>query len=133
MTTVTGAITGQGSISRQLQEGINAVFQTEYSDYEPEYTKILSTYDSMKAYEEDVPFATFGLAKIKPEGQGIEFDAMQEAAAKRYKHVVYGLGAIITEEAQDDDLYMSLMDIPRKKYRRMFSILPLRRLLHGMP
>lgn len=118
MTTITGGITGQGSISRQLQEGINSVFQTEYKDYVPEYTKILTVQSSKKAYEEDVPFADFGLAKIKPEGQSIEYDSMQEGALKRYKHVTYGLGAIITEEAIDDGLYLNLMDRAGKRLKR---------------
>lgn len=118
MTTITGGITGQGSIARQLQEGINSVFQTTYDDYVPEYTKILAVQDSTKAYEEDVPFADFGLAKIKPEGQSIEYDAMQEGALKRYKHVVYALGAIITEEAVDDGLYLNLMERAGRRLKR---------------
>lgn len=109
MTTITGGITGQGNISRELQEGINAIIQQGYEDYATEYDKILTVGPSKKAYEEDVPFATFGLAKIKPEGQSIEYDAMQEGQLKRYKHVVYALGAIITEEAIDDNLYMDMM------------------------
>lgn len=108
-TSVTGGITGQGSIARQLQEGINAVTNTDYKDYEPEWTKLLDKFDSNKAYEEDVPFATTGLAKQKPEGQGIEYDSMQEGTLKRYTHNVYALGLIITEEAIDDNLYQDLM------------------------
>ena len=107
--TVGGGITGQGSIARQLQEGINAITNDEYADYEPEWTKILEKFDSEKAYEEDVPFATTGLAKQKPEGQQIEYDAMQEGTLKRYNHIVYALGLIITEEAIRDNLYMDLM------------------------
>lgn len=104
-----GGVTGQGNIARLLQEGINAVTNTEYRDYEPEYTKLLDIVNSDKAYEEDVPFATFGLAKNKPEGQGIEYDSMQEGSLKRYTHIVYALGTIITEEAIRDNLYMDMM------------------------
>lgn len=107
--TVGGGITGQGNISRLLQEGVNAVTNTEYKDYDPEYTKILEVVSSDKAYEEDVPFASFGLAKNKPEGQGIEYDSMQTGALKRYTHIVYALGTIITEEAIRDNLYMDMM------------------------
>lgn len=108
MTTVTGGITGQGSIARQLQDGIHAVFQTTYKDFKPQYTLILEIKSSKKAYEEDVPMAGFGLAPVKPEGQQIEYDAQQEATLKRYRHVVYAKGTIITEEAQDDGLYLDL-------------------------
>lgn len=107
--TVGGGVTGQGNISRLLQEGINAVTNTEYKDYDPEYTKILEVLSSDKAYEEDVPFAAFGLAKQKPEGQGLEYDSMQEGTLKRYNHIVYALGCIITEEAIEDNLYMDMI------------------------
>lgn len=107
--TVTGGITGQGAIARMLQDGINAVTNTEYKDYEPEYTKILEVLSSDKAYEEDLPFATTGLAKQKPEGQSTEYDSMLEGSAKRYNHIVYSLGLIITEEAIEDNRYMDLI------------------------
>jgi hypothetical protein len=115
---VSGGITGQGSIARQLQEGINAVTNTEYKDYDPEYAKILDVFNSKKAYEEDVPFAATGLAKQKPEGQGIEYDSMQEGSARRYNHIVYALGLIITEEAIEDNLYMNLIDKGGRSLKR---------------
>ena len=110
MTTVSGGVTGQGNIARQLQDGINAIINTKYSDYPAEYEKLVDVQNSEKAYEEDVPFASTGLAKVKPEGQGIDFDGFQEGALKRYDNVTYGLGVIITEEAIEDNRYQDLMD-----------------------
>lgn len=106
---VQGGITGQGNNPRLLQEGINAIAQDEYNDYEPEYTKYLETHTSVKAYEEDVSQGGFGLAKRKPEGTSVEYDNMQQGWITRYNHFVYALGAIITWEAIEDNLYQNLM------------------------
>jgi hypothetical protein len=110
MTSIAGTVTGQGQIARQLQDGINALINTEYSVRDKEYEKILEVLSSDKAYEEDVPFAGLGMAKVKPQGQGIEFDGFQEGALKRYDNVTYALGAIITQEAIEDNRYQNLMD-----------------------
>lgn len=106
---VQGGITGTGNIARELQEGLNAITGTAYKDYEPEWKKLLKEFSSEKAYEEDLNFATTSLAKQKPEGQALEYDSMKEGAVKRYNHINYALGLIITEEAIDDNLYMDLM------------------------
>ena len=43
---VGGGVTGQGNISRLLQNGINAIFQQEYNDYVTEYSAILDVQKS---------------------------------------------------------------------------------------
>lgn len=105
---VRGGITSQGNIARQLQEGINAI-AGEYKPTSMAYDKILTVEDSSKAYEEDISMAYTGAASVKPEGQSIVYDSMQEGFQKRYNHVVYGLGVKITKEAVDDGLYLDLM------------------------
>lgn len=104
-----GGITSQGNISRLLQDGINAIAHDEYKDYAPEWTYILDEESSKKAYEEDVAMAGFGLAKVKPEGQGLEYDSETQGWITRYNHVVYALGTIITQEAIEDNLYQDMM------------------------
>ena len=46
--------------SRQLQEGLNAVFGTNYRRYPDEWKGIFNVGNSKKAYEEDVLFAGTG-------------------------------------------------------------------------
>lgn len=104
-----GGITGQGNISRLLQEGINAIAHDEYKDYPMEWSYLLDEFTSRKAYEEDVAMAGFGFAKAKPEGSGLEYDSEQQGWITRYRHVVYALGTIITQEAIDDNLYQDMM------------------------
>jgi len=102
-------ITTTSSIARELEEGINAITNQNYSQLPKEYEKILDVQTSKKAYETDVPLAGTGFATTKPEGQGIAYDNMQEGASKRYLNVTYALGGIITEEAIDDNLYLPMI------------------------
>jgi hypothetical protein len=94
-----------GNIAKLLQPGINAVWGAEYTDHPREYTDLFDMDTSEKNYEEDVLLAGFGLAPIKPEGQGISYDTTSQGITSRYTHVAYGLGFIITREAIDDNLY----------------------------
>lgn len=113
-----GGITGTGSISRELQEGINAIFGTEYKDYSPEYEKILDVQSSKKNYEEDLGHAMFGLAPVKPEGGGLQFDSEQQGGQKKYTHINYAIGTQITEEAIDDNLYLPMIPRAGKALKR---------------
>lgn len=110
-------ITGQGSIQRELQLGIHGLVG-EYDDHPTQYSEFLTVKDSKKAYEEDVIRANLGLAVIKPEGQGITYDASREVGLQRYKHITYGLGTTITQEAIEDNLYISEMALAGKSIGR---------------
>lgn len=110
MSQVQGSTVSQGSIQRELQEGINEIIGLEYDQYPREYEQILSVQDSSKAYEEDVIRAGTGLAPVKNEGSSIQYDDSREVGLKRYVHINYGKGIIITQEAIDDNLYLNEMD-----------------------
>jgi len=60
---------------------------------------------SKRAYEESVFYAGFGLVPQKPEGEPITYDSMIQGPTKRWTHKTFGLGARISEEAIEDDLY----------------------------
>ncbi len=109
MSQVQGRTTSQGDIQRELQEGINAIVGTEYAQYTKEYEKLLSVHDSDKAYEEDVIRAGTGTMAVKPEGGSIQYDSGKEVGLQRYVHVNYAKGIAITEEAIDDNQYLSEM------------------------
>lgn len=94
-----------GSFSKALWPGVNAWYGKEYSEFPVEYTDLFNTYTSRKAFEEDVGVSSFGLAQIKPEGQGVTYDIETQGFITRYTHVVYALGFIITKEMFDDDQY----------------------------
>jgi len=112
------SIVTMGSEARLLQEGINAVATIEYKDYEPEYTKIFTVTKSEKAYELDVSLSGMGLAALKPEGTSIGYDAEKQDFTTTYTHAVYGLGTIITMEAQMNNLKRDLVQKAGKLLKR---------------
>lgn len=99
------AIINTGSFSKALWPGVNAWYGKAYDEYPVEWTDLFDKYTSRKAFEEDVGVSSFGLASIKPEGQGISYDTEVQGFITRYTHINYGLGFIVTKEAFEDDQY----------------------------
>ena len=94
-----------GNIARLLQEGIASVFGQAYETHPMEWDKLFNTNSSQKNFELDQQFEGFGLAPVKPEGQGISYDSQQEGFTPKYPNLTYGKGFIVTEEALEDNLY----------------------------
>ena len=94
-----------GNFAKALWPGVNAWYGKAYDEHRVEYTDLFTTHSSRKAYEEDVGVSGLGLAAVKPEGNSIAYDNMQQGYTTRYNHVNYGLGFIVTKEAFDDDQY----------------------------
>lgn len=85
--------------------GVQDFFGTSYSKHSDTWSQIFENKSSKRAFEEVVEENGFGLAGIKGEGQGIDYDTTSEGYTTRYTHVNYGLGFIVTEEEVDDNLY----------------------------
>lgn len=102
------AIINTGALAKALRPGVNAWFGNAYARYADEYSQIFDIEKSFMNFEEDVNVHGFGLAVAKPEGTTITYDTMQQGWTKRYSHIVYGLGFILTREAIEDNLYMKL-------------------------
>ena len=94
-----------GNFAKALWPGVNAWYGKAYDEHSVEYNDLFKTYNSSRAYEEDVGVSGLGLAAVKPEGGSIAYDTMQQGYLTRYQHVNYGLGFIVTKEAFDDDQY----------------------------
>jgi hypothetical protein len=93
------------SFAKAIYPGVSTWYGKAYDEYAVEYTALFDTMNSNRAYEEDVGISSFGLAKVKPEGQAVQYDSEQQAFVTRYSNVVYALGFIITREMVEDDLY----------------------------
>ncbi len=104
------AIINTGSQAKALWPGVNAWFGMGYDEYPMEYKEIFDIEKSEKNFEEDVNHYGMGLAVVKPEGENISYDSMAQGFLKRYTHVTYGLGFIITREAIEDNQYMALAE-----------------------
>ena len=100
----------QGNIARLLQEGVNAVAQTEYDNWSPLYSQWMMVEDSDKAYEVDVSMAGLGAAQLKPEGAEISTDGEQQLYSTIYQNRVYAKGTIITYEAIKNNQYQNMIE-----------------------
>jgi hypothetical protein len=98
-----------GSHPKALWPGLHAWWGLSYNKHPLEWSQCFDVKDSSdKAYEEDVEGTGFGLAPVKSEGTSISYDAHTQGPTTRYTHVVYGLGFIVTEEEESDNLYDKL-------------------------
>jgi hypothetical protein len=99
-----GVIT-TGSHPKALWPGMRKFWGREYSEHKQEWTEIFETETSEKNYEEDTEVTGFGLAPIKTQAGSVSYDSEAQGPTKRYTHVTYGLGYIVTREEQEDNLY----------------------------
>lgn len=99
-----GVIT-TGNHPKALWPGVREFFGTMYKEKPLIYPKIYDVRTSSKNYEEDVAISGFGLAPVKSEGGGVSYDSDSQEWIKRYTHVPYALGFIVTREELDDNLY----------------------------
>jgi hypothetical protein len=93
---------------KQLLPGLNALFGDEYNNYENEHEQIYVSENSERSFEEELNLSGFGAAPVKDEGAAISYDVAQESFVARYTHETIALGFSITEEAMEDNLYVSL-------------------------
>ena len=93
---------------KQLLPGLNALFGEEYNNYENEHEEIYTTENSERSFEEELKLSGFAAAPVKDEGASISFDTAQESFVARYTHETIALGFSVTEEAMEDNLYVSL-------------------------
>jgi hypothetical protein len=96
-----------GAHPKALWPGVRKFVMGEYSEHPTEYTAIFDMKSSSMAYEEDVELTGFGLAPVKDQGAAVAYDAHTQGFTKRYTHVAYSLGYIVTREELDDNLYKS--------------------------
>ena len=102
------AIMSRAQFAKQLEEGLNTVFGLDYKAHPEEWRRCFEVSNSKKAYEEDVLVSGFGAAPVKAEGSSAAFDEGQEGWSSRYTHETIALQFAITEEAIEDNLYMSM-------------------------
>lgn len=107
----------RAQFGRLLQEGLNTVWGLEYKSYPEEWKGVFKTENSKKAFEEDQLITGFGAAVVKPEGSKIKYDEAQEGWTSRYNHETIALAFNITQEAIEDNLYMTM----GQKYARALA------------
>jgi len=99
-----GVIT-TGNHPKALWPGMRKFWGREYDEYKAIWKEIFEEVMSEKNYEEDTEVTGFGLAPVKAQAASIEYDSESQGVTKRYTHVTYGLGYIVTREEMEDNLY----------------------------
>jgi hypothetical protein len=97
----------RSDVAKQLTGLIRGVIGN-YKDRPYEWSQVFDTESSIKAFEEEVLMTGTGIASIKPEGQGINYDSAKESYTARFDHLTVAIGLSITQEAVEDDLHIKL-------------------------
>jgi hypothetical protein len=95
---------------------MHAFFGASYKEHPEEFREIFNVEKSSKNYEEDTALTGFGLAPTKTEGGAISYDSETQGFTKRYTHIVYGLGYVVTEEELEDNQYEI---VSRRRIKRL--------------
>ena len=98
----------RAQFAKLLQEGLNTVFGLEYKKHPEEWRSCFDVQNSTKAFEEDQLITGFGGAAVKGEGEGVKFDEAMQGYTSRYTHETIALAFAVTQEAIEDNLYMSV-------------------------
>lgn len=95
----------RGTLPKALWPGVKAWWGQDYNKWPEEWKMIFASDTSEKNHEEDVELAGMGLATVKPEGSGSNYDNLRQGPTTSYTHATYSLGFIVTEEEFDDNQY----------------------------
>lgn len=98
----------RAQFAKLLQDGLDTVWGLEYDSYPEEYKKIFNMTKSKKAFEEDQLITGFGGGVTKAEGASVTYDEASQAWTSRYNHDTVALAFAITQEAIEDNLYLSM-------------------------
>lgn len=104
------AVITRSTLPDLLWPGIQAIFGTTYDKLPKEYTRIFDVRKSSKAYEKVGSNTGLGLAFVKPEGSSITYDSPATGPTTVFTHVTYGLGYIMTREAEEDNQYQEVAE-----------------------
>jgi len=97
-------------ISNALKETLDQVWTDQSKgtlQWESLGFKVTNTTDN---FVDDVEYAGLGLAVVKPEGQQIAVDSIQQGYPTRYWSLTYALGFVVSEEAIADNKYDKAID-----------------------
>ena len=94
-----------GTTPKALWPGVNAWWGRFYNEHGEEWGDLVDKETSDMNYEEDVMVNGFGLPVVKTQGGSISYDAENQGYVKRYTHVTYALGYMLTREEMEDNKY----------------------------
>ncbi|MEK9796754.1 MAG: hypothetical protein VW713_08415, partial [Alphaproteobacteria bacterium] len=107
-----------GNHPKSLWPGVKAFFGKTYREKPMVCTMVFDSMTSDKAYEEVVEETGYGLAPQKAEGASVSYDTDSQGYTTRFTNVTYGLGAIVTREAIEDNQYENVASRKASKLAR---------------
>lgn len=114
-----GKVHATGNFPELLYPGLSTIWGTEYEQHQAVYEKFMQVEDSTQNFEKEQGMTGFGLASVKNQGDEVPYKEAVQGFQKEYRHVTYGIGAIITREMVEDDLYNYISQIPALLARSM--------------
>jgi hypothetical protein len=111
----------RGQFQKQLVPGLNKLLGASYGEVTNEHTVLFEIENSVRAFEEEVLLSSLATAPTKNEGDGVQFDEMQELWTARYTMETVALAYGITEEAMEDNLYDTFTKIRTKALGRAMA------------
>lgn len=97
--------TNRNSIPSTLVPGIHEIVGLSYGETPEQHLPLFEVYDSDRAFEEEVFMSGMGGAAVKPEGEAVQFDDIQETYTSRYNMETVAMAFGVSMEAIEDDLY----------------------------
>jgi phage major head subunit gpT-like protein len=107
------AVMTTGNFAELLWPGIKEIYGTNYDMHETKYKEFMEVMDSKQAFEKVQGLTGFPLAAVKEQGQEAVFSQMFQGYQQEYLHLTYSIGAVVTREMVEDDLYNQISQIPR--------------------
>lgn len=101
-------IINRNSLSKALYPGLNKVFLEDYNEHPLELVDLFETFNSSRAFEEDLGTSGLGMAALLGEGGAVTYDTVQQGFLTRYTHLKYGTGIVATSEVIEDMQYAEL-------------------------
>lgn len=108
-----------GSIYKSLKRTLDRIMTDKTDGVEAKVTfpKYCKVKDMEDAWEEDQEYAGMGLISLKDPGGELETGTIKQGYAKRYNALTYGLKAIVTEEALEDEKYSEVIKMAKRLKR----------------
>lgn len=91
-----------GNNTPDLLPVIDTVFGTSYKEWDSKYDKVFEVSKTGERYVTDYLIRGTDVPTIKGEGADILYNDLDGGWVKRYEHVVYTTGFVISREAMDD-------------------------------
>ncbi len=111
----------RATFPKDLAPGVEDHLGKSRDKLTPVYPRIFQRKKTNRAWLEWVMTAGLGAAKIKPEGSPVEFDAMSQGWSVFIRVQTWSLGFGVTQEAIEDNLYMSPVETGSRELVQSFA------------